>query len=157
MGPPGGGTMASGRARAEILEDFLELWEKLTHATSDPGCVVVVEGERDRRALRRLGLAAPIVLVHHGTPLGGTAAELLARGRRVIVLTDWDGEGGLIARRLKEFLAAEPLELDLEFRRRFARVLRGEVVHVEGLYGWASRLSAAGGLPLEERLASVRA
>ncbi len=148
--------MTNGRARAEILEEFLDLWGKLATASEEAGTVVVVEGARDRRALRRLGLGGPIALVHRGVTLAGTAHALVGRGRRVVVLTDWDREGGLLARRLKEFLAAERLDLDLEYRRRFARVLRGELVHVEGLYGWARRLAEAEGAVLEELLGPAR-
>ncbi len=148
--------MTNGRARVEILDEFLDLWAKLRADSDEAGTVVVVEGARDRRALQRLGLGGAIALVHRGATLAGTAHALVGRGRRVIVLTDWDGEGGLLARRLKEFLAAERIDLDLEYRRRFARVLRGELVHVEGLYGWARRLAEAEGAVLEELLGPAR-
>ena len=91
--------------------------------------------------------------MHRGATLSATAQRLVLEGRPVIVLTDWDGEGGQLARRLKEFLEAERVPLDLDFRRRFARVLRGELVHVEGLYGWARRLAERQGGTLEARLA----
>jgi len=119
--------------------EFLELWKKLLADSLVPGTVVVVEGERDRRALRGLGIAGPIVAVHAGRPLSGTAERLTSQSRRVILLTDWDSEGGRLAHRLKEFLAPEPLQLDLDYRRRLARTLRGELAHVEGLSGWARR------------------
>jgi 5S rRNA maturation endonuclease (ribonuclease M5) len=114
--------------------------------------VVVVEGERDRASLRKLGLPGTIVKLHHGSALSGTAQDLVGRSRRVIVLTDWDTEGGHLAQRLREFLEAESLVLDLDYRRRLARIVRGELVHVEGLYGWARRLAERSGHPLEELL-----
>ena len=145
--------MRDGREANGALDDFLELWEKLRTESEEGGAVVVVEGERDRRALRRLGLEGAVALVHRGATLSATAQRLVLEGRPVIVLTDWDGEGGQLARRLKEFLEAERVPLDLDFRRRFARVLRGELVHVEGLYGWARRLAERQGGTLEARLA----
>lgn len=148
--------MANERARAERFDEFLDLWATLRAESESPGTVVVVEGERDRRALRRLGLNGTVALVHRGAPLSGTAQGLVGSGRRVIVLTDWDREGGQIARRLKEFLEAESVGFDLEYRRRFARVLRGELVHVEGLYGWARRLAESEGDLLEEVLGRTR-
>jgi 5S rRNA maturation endonuclease (ribonuclease M5) len=72
----------------------------------------------------------------------------------VIVLTDWDREGGQLARRLREFLDAEQVPLDLEYRRRLARVLRGELAQVEGLYGWARRLAERQGRSLEQLLSA---
>ncbi|MCI4344563.1 MAG: hypothetical protein L3J87_02935, partial [Thermoplasmata archaeon] len=74
-------------------------------------------------------------------------------GTHVVVLTDWDTEGGHLAQKLREFLEAERLTFDLDFRRRLARVLRGEVAHVEGLAGWARRTAEREGAPLDHFLA----
>jgi 5S rRNA maturation endonuclease (ribonuclease M5) len=144
--------MRNGRAPADPIDDFLRLWEQLCSESADPGTVVVVEGERDLRSLRRLGLRGTVVKLHHGRALSGTAHDLVGRSRRVIVLTDWDTEGGHLAQRMREFLEAESLELDLDYRRRLARIVRGELVHVEGLYGWARRLAERNGRSLEEML-----
>ncbi len=144
--------MREGRDSAEAFTAFAELWGRLRVESEERGAVLVVEGERDRRALRRLGLAGPVVLVHRGEPISKTAHRLVGQGRPVIVLTDWDGEGGQLAHRLREFLEAERVPFDLEYRRRLARILRGELVHVEGLYGWARRLAERQGGTLEEIL-----
>src|SRR5580658_4506144 len=141
--------MRTGRSPVDTLDEFLRLWERLRSESAETGTVVVVEGDRDRTSLRRLGLPGPIVKVHRGRPLAGTAHDLVGGSRKVIVLTDWDVEGGHLARRLREFLEAERPVLDLEYRRRLARIVRGELVHVEGLYGWARRLAERSGHPLE--------
>jgi 5S rRNA maturation endonuclease (ribonuclease M5) len=118
-------------------------------AAAWPEFVRFVEGIRDRRSLRALGLDGPIELVHSGRTMSELAAHLAREGRRVVVLTDWDAAGGQLARTLREFLEAEAVGIDLEYRRRFARVLRGELVHVEGLNGWARRTATEAGTPLE--------
>ncbi len=137
------------------LGEFVELWDKLRRESAAPGTVVVVEGERDRRSLRRLGLPGPIAVVHAGRTLSGTAQALVAQSRKIVVLTDWDTEGGHLARRLREFLEADEVVLDLDYRRRFAVLLRGELVHVEGLFGWARRLAERSGTPIETLLDSA--
>jgi 5S rRNA maturation endonuclease (ribonuclease M5) len=134
------------------MDDFFRLWERLCAESADPGTVVVVEGERDRASLRKLGLPGTILKLHHGRALSGTAHDLVGRTRHVIVLTDWDTEGGHLAQRLRGFLEAESLVLDLDYRRRFARIVRGELVHVEGLYGWVRRLAERNGHALDELL-----
>jgi len=121
------------------FEEFRELWGKLLAEADGARTVLVVEGERDRRAVQRLGWSGPVVLVHRGRPISATASGLVAARAKVIVLTDWDTEGGHLARRLRDFLSAEQVRLDLDYRRRFARILRGELTHVEGLFGWARR------------------
>jgi len=163
VAPPSGtvpGRRRSSRSHARVLrpatdafDGFLDLWSRLRADSAEPGTVVVVEGERDARSLRRLELTGPIVLVHAGRTLSETAHALAARARRVIVLTDWDTEGGHLAQRLREFLEAEGPVLDLDSRRRLARILRGELVHVEGLYGWARRQAEKRGDPLDLVLA----
>jgi 5S rRNA maturation endonuclease (ribonuclease M5) len=137
------------------LQEFLDLWSTLTAESEGPGTVVLVEGERDRDSLRSLHLPGRIVLVHRGVRLSAIAHDLDTGARRAIVLTDWDAAGGLLARRLRELLEAGPVEVDLEFRRRIARVVRGEVVHVEGLYRWARRLAERSGAPLDHYLAAL--
>ncbi len=147
--------MRGGREGEEAFEEFLDLWATFKADSEEARSVVVVEGERDRRALRRLGLEGRILLVHRGETIAQTAQRLVGQNRRVIVLTDWDSEGGQFARRLREFLEAERVDLDLEYRRRFARILRGELVHVEGLYGWARRLAERQGTTIEQRLSAA--
>jgi len=144
--------MGKGRGPPDPLTEFLELWQRLRAESAEPGTVVVVEGDRDRASLRRLGLPGTIVPVHRGRGLAGTAHDLVGRSRRVIVLTDWDTEGGHLAQRLREFLEADRPRLDLEYRRRIARIVRGELVHVEGLHGWARRLAERQGLVLDDLL-----
>jgi 5S rRNA maturation endonuclease (ribonuclease M5) len=131
------------------FEEFVELWGKLLDEADGPRTVVVVEGERDREAVRRLGWSGSVVVLHRGRPISATASGLVASRRKVIVLTDWDTEGGRLARRLKDFLGPEEVRLDLEYRRRLARILRGELTHVEGLFGWARRQAERRGEPLE--------
>jgi len=145
--------MSGARTDDDPFDEFLELWTRLRAASREEGTVLVVEGERDLRSLRRLGIEGPISLVHRGDSLARMAHGLARHSRRVVVLTDWDSEGGHFAHRLKEFLEAEPIALDLEFRRRLARILRGELVHVEGLHAWARRLAERRGASLDHFLA----
>ena len=147
--------MREGNDAQEALDEFVELWQRLRLASAEPGTIVLVEGVRDRRSVRRLGLPGAVVVLHAGRTLSETAQALVRRGRRVVVLTDWDAEGGHLAHRLAEFLGSEPVELDLETRRKLALVLRGELVHVEGLYGWARRLAEGKGDTIEQRLEQV--
>ncbi len=149
--------MRAGEDSDRAFEQFLELWHRLYRANRDDASVILVEGERDRRALTRLGLEGEIQLVHRGTTLAETAQRLLERRRTVILLTDWDPEGRNLARRLRGLLQAGGVPLDLEYRRRLARILRGEIVHVEGLHGWVRRMAERHGATIGELLERLRA
>jgi 5S rRNA maturation endonuclease (ribonuclease M5) len=138
--------------RAEVWDDFLKLWRDFLATAKDDSTVIVVEGERDRRSLRRLGVSGPVILFHSGRGLSQLTRKLSKPGQRIVVLTDWDREGGHLAHRLTEMLTAEGILPDGDFRRRLARALRGEVAHVEGLAGWAQRSAERAGAPLDHWL-----
>ncbi len=134
------------------FDRFIDLWLRFLSEEDDGRSVVVVEGDRDRLSVRRLGWTGPVLAIHGGRTLSRTAHELATGRGKAILLTDWDSEGGHLAHRLKEFLEAESVELDLAYRQQFARLLRGELVHVEGLYGWARRHAEAQGISIESIL-----
>jgi len=156
-GAEGRGSMTNGRDPAAAFDEFWELWVRLQNESGTPGTVVVVEGERDRRSVRRLGVKGPVVLVHRGRTISETAQHLSATARRVIVLTDWDVEGGHLAQRLKEFLGSGRSGADFEYRRRIAHALHGELAHVEGLYGWARRTAEKANRSLGQLLETAEA
>jgi len=141
--------MAEHDTGTSVWPEFVQAWERFLEESSEAGTTVLVEGERDRDALRRLGVKGPIALVHRGQSLSELSHDLARHHRRVIVLTDWDLEGGQIAHRLEKFLANDSAAFDLDFRRRLAILLRGELTHVEGLFGWARRTAEKAGAPLD--------
>jgi len=121
------------------FEAFLQCWARLGLEARRPGTVILVEGERDRAALRRLGIDGEVEILHSGRTLADRIQELGDRHLRVIVLTDWDRQGGRLARRLGEYGPGGRPKIDLGPRRELATLLRNEVVHVEGLATWARR------------------
>lgn len=132
----------------ESWAEFRRVWERLVDDLDDPATALLVEGERDRAALRALGLGGRILLAHRGRRVGELAQELSRDCRRLIVLTDWDSSGGEIAHGIAELLEGTTTQPDLELRRRMAKAVRGEVVHVEGLRSWALRMGERTGEPL---------
>ena len=135
--------------RDSAWTEFQDLWDRLLEAGAEPGTVLVVEGENDVQSLRRLGVEGRIVPLHIGRRLPRLARDLSVSARRVVLLFDWDAQGGRWARKMRELLEADQVEVDLDLRRRLAGALHGELVHVEGLYRWARRLAEAHGGSLE--------
>ena len=132
------------------FEAFLQFWSRLGLEARRPGTVILVEGERDRDSLRRLGIDGEIQTLHSGRTLADRIQELGDRHGRVIVLTDWDRKGGRLARRLGEYGPGGRPKIDLLLRRELAALLRNEVVHVEGLATWALRQAETFHRSLEE-------
>lgn len=140
--------MNGSRADRERLEQFAKVWTELIEAAREHEAVILVEGEKDKRCLERLGIHSSVTLVHQGQRLPAIAQRAASGHVRAIVLTDWDRKGGQLADRLAGLLEGMDLRVDLEVRQRLARVVRGELVHVEGLYRWALHLTESVGLNL---------
>ncbi|MHB8351387.1 MAG: toprim domain-containing protein [Thermoplasmata archaeon] len=140
----------NGRARAVSFGQFWRVWRELLRELEGPRAGVLVEGTRDRSALRALGVGAPVFLVHRGQELPAVARQIADALGHVVILTDWDPTGAFLARRLQALLTEGPVSVDVDQRRRIGRVLRGEVIHLEGLAGWARRRAAEEGSSLEE-------
>ncbi len=80
---------------------------------------ILVEGTRDVDALRFLGATVPIdVFSHVGQVEHDVAANLSAKTRSVLVLTDFDETGASLARRITELLVAEDVQVQIELRRK---------------------------------------
>ncbi len=107
-------------ARLEALEDALDRLRRQAM-----GNVVVVEGRKDVVALESLGVGGEHVLLNQGLPLLQVLDQLAehARGRQVVVLTDWDRTGGRLCLRVQEALRAR-VPLDVDLRRRLASACR---------------------------------
>lgn len=139
-----------GQGRGASFAEFWRVWRDLLRELERPGAGTLVEGTRDCAALRALGVDGPVLLVHRGRALAEVARAIDERLRHVVILTDWDPAGAFLAGRLGRLLRGGPVTVDLEARRRIGRTLRGEVIHVEGLAGWARRRAAEEGSGLEE-------
>ncbi len=118
----------------EILETLGELRELSLEMP------VIVEGKKDREALRRLGVQGTLVSVHGGTTVFRLCETLAEDHDHVIILTDWDRRGGQLSRLLREGLAANDVRANTEIRARLARLCKKEVKDVEGLRRLVARI-----------------
>ena len=120
---------------AVILADLAEANERAP---------LVVEGERDVKALRALGLAGEIVTLHRGVTVFHFCERLAAQHRHVVILTDWDVRGGQLARLLRDGLAANGVQYDDDLRARLAALCQKDIKAVEDLHRFAERLAPRG-------------
>jgi len=134
------------RERLDELEDQLD---RLTADNEE--VAIVVEGVRDERALRALGLQGPILLVNAGKDLLTLSEVIAADHRRVILLVDWDRTGGRLARRLQEVLEVHGVVCDVQHRRVLSSLVRREVQCIEDLPGFVERLRERVGVPPRAR------
>lgn len=116
----------------ERYEEIRRILEDLAARNEDGP--IVVEGARDVRALRALGIGGAIVTLHRGVPVFRLCEDLAAHHREVVILTDWDLKGGRLAKALREGLAANGVKYDDALRARLAVLTRGTITEVEDLH-----------------------
>ncbi len=116
------------RERLEQVEDLLE---RLRDANES--IPVIVEGPKDQKALRNLGLGGTIIKVNHGGSVFALCETIGRDHDEAIVLMDWDRTGGQLTRLLKEGLDANQVTANTEYRRELARLTRKDISDVEGM------------------------
>ncbi|MGC9514741.1 toprim domain-containing protein [Methanocrinis sp.] len=125
--------------RPSLDPDSLEdLVASLVEA-SEAGAAMIVEGERDERSLRELGVEGPVVRAAR-RPALDVAEEAARDYRDVVVLTDWDRAGEELARRMEQHLQPTRARVDLDTRERLKRMVRREIKDVESLSRFVERV-----------------
>lgn len=119
----------------EDLEELLDLIEELKELSKE-GWVIVVEGTKDARSLRDLGIEGEIVIF---SGFLNTAEKI--KDRKVILLTDYDHEGFDIDKGLLKALSSYGNFPNVEFKRRLFCRIKKEVTKVEELsnFIWRER------------------
>jgi 5S rRNA maturation endonuclease (ribonuclease M5) len=79
---------------------------------------ILVEGRRDEKALRRLGVVTEIQRIQESGPVAKTAENLKRKGAKAaIILTDPDNEGGKIAHLIASALEDSGMHPVMQFRK----------------------------------------
>jgi 5S rRNA maturation endonuclease (ribonuclease M5) len=91
---------------------------------------IIVEGKRDRHALRRLGFSGEIILLHTGKGLYEFSEEILRRYDRVVILLDWDQRGSQLYQKLTSLLKGHYEEFAI-FRDTLISLCSSEIQTVE--------------------------
>ncbi len=126
----------------EIYRKKLERIEGLLSELSEysgRGAVIIVEGKRDVFSLRRLGIEGNFELATN-TSLYNFAEIIAKIGTEVIVLTDWDRRGDLLAAKLLGYFKNFGLKPELQIRHKIKLICYKEIKDVESLYTYVSRL-----------------
>ncbi len=124
--------------RTYDLEALEELIASLLDA-SYQGAAIIVEGRRDERALRALGLPGPVIMASRRSALD--LAEDAARNYpQIILLTDWDSKGDEMCNTIERHLRSVGSRPDREIRSRLKKLVKKEIKDVEGLSQYTERM-----------------
>jgi 5S rRNA maturation endonuclease (ribonuclease M5) len=94
---------------------------------------ILVEGDKDIKALRSLGIQGEVLSINSGKSLPNFCDIVARCYRKIIILTDWDKKGGYLCRMLKKNLRGR-IDFDIKYRELFAK--HAMIRKVEGLPSW---------------------
>ncbi len=101
---------------------------------AEAGWSLLVEGPRDREALRKLGFEGNLVTIASLVKSGNSVFE----GRKsVVILTDLDREGAVLASRYIRRLSHDGFRTSLKERLRLKNASHGVFLHIENLSRFA--------------------
>lgn len=123
------------RKRLELLDGiFDEIIER-----SEAGAVIIVEGKRDVLSLEKLGIKGRIETSTH-QPLIYFAEKLAQDTTNIIIMTDWDRRGDILADKITIYLQNIGIMPDLAIRKRISSLVKREIKDVESLYSYMVKL-----------------
>ena len=110
---------------------------------------IIVEGPRDKRALKSLGFTGPIEVLNRGWPIERFVAyvyetygtrNVIVGDSSICILMDWDRTGGRLQAKLVRLFNSMDILVDIELRKTLQKNLKPETRVVESLYGMTDRL-----------------
>ncbi len=111
------------------VDDILELLDEI----KQKNLLVLVEGQKDARALKELGI---INILSLKKPLFAVVEEIASKEKEVVLLTDLDDEGKKLYHELSRGLQKHGVKIDNRLR---GLLFKTPIRHVEGLSGYLAR------------------
>lgn len=122
--------------RFAAIEEFLDRVSEMSDTH-----VLVVEGNKDTRSLRSLGVDSQIVEVNGNGGALRTAENVSRLKKKAVILTDWDRKGDEIAEKLVAQFGALRVDCDTSLRERLRSVCAKDIKDVESLDTLYGRLA----------------
>ncbi len=130
------------RAPAQVRFEKLQKLIERVHEEAEQGRVIVVEGPRDKEALREMGIKGRILCLQSSRKNTFGFVEQLDGESQVVVLTDFDRQGVFLAHRLARVLNSQKIHANLMLWRELRGLTRSELRSIEELPRLYERLQA---------------
>ncbi len=127
----------------ETLRTLEDIFDELDDASRM--MPIIVEGLKDRMALRSLNVNGYVVILNDGESILNTCEKLAKKWGAAIIFTDWDQKGGQLARSLMDSLAICGVSYDTEYRANISRLVKKDIKDVESLPALIQRLRILSG------------
>lgn len=119
-------------SKEKRASDFQKIWSDL----SSLNFPIIVEGKRDKIALRKLGIKADIIQLNDGKSVLSTIERIsqrFGRSSQFVILMDWDKTGNKLAKQLVSFGEACDLVPNDKIRSALSKFSAKEISCVEEL------------------------
>lgn len=115
-------------------KSFEDLKKALNELSEDNKVIpIIVEGEKDIDALRKLGLSGTIISLNAGMSMTDFCDSVAITYKEVIILTDWDKKGGYLCHTIKKNLQGR-VKCNTFYREILAK--NSMIKTIEGLPSW---------------------
>lgn len=122
----------------ERLEKLEEIILELKELVKD-GAIIIVEGRKDEGSLRYLGINGDIQFASQ-QPLLDLTDSLSKTGKEIVILTDWDKKGSLVARKIIKHLSAYGIVPNTKIRLKLRSLSKKRIKDVESLNNYVNKL-----------------
>ena len=99
---------------------------------------IIVEGDKDILALRKLDINGIIISVNAGVSLTDFCDKIADNYKKIIILTDWDRRGGYLCHTIKKNLEGR-INCNIYYREIFAK--NSMIRTIEGLPSWIKTMT----------------
>lgn len=101
---------------------------------AEQGTPVLIEGKKDEEALNKLGIQGNIIKVSgSGLKLFEIAEMAVESSSEVIILTDFDKKGNILAKKLSNDIQSLGSHPDLNIRKNIMNITRKYIKDIESL------------------------
>ncbi len=135
----------------EELEGIRKIIERIKKEDKD--IPIIVEGRKDMKALKSLGIERKIIRIKRGKRIFTIIERLRKKHDKVIILTDWDSSGGKLCYKIRKACESNAIKYDVEYRKQMIKFLKKEVKDVESIPTFIKRAEKT----LSERSRKFRA
>ncbi len=100
---------------------------------------IVVEGEKDKKALQKLNIDGKIIIINNGLSLIDFCDKIARKYKEIILLVDWDRKGGFLRHKIQKNLEGR-VKCNTKYREIFAKNTMTKTV--EGIPSWFDTINS---------------
>ncbi|MDR0768000.1 MAG: toprim domain-containing protein [Methanosarcinales archaeon] len=132
-----------------ILPELNGVGDDGSNQNSADSLLIIVEGRRDVVSLRNLGITTEIIPCSN-QPVAEFCESIAEKKKTVIILTDWDRKGGILASRLEEQFKNLEVPCETAQREKLLFYSKREIKDVESLFSYVKKLKRITGTSVED-------